>query len=272
MGGPPRGGGAGARQPALDRRRQPPEPRPRRARRAARASSRDWFRGAGWHVDRAALGRRLRARFAPAGRRAAARAARGPGQRGVPGAAAPAAGARAQGGDRRRPTARRTRRWIGCWPTCADEALARAVADVGGHDLAAILDAYDEAGAAAARPCVILADTIKGWGCPFAGDPMNHGALLTRRSSTSCATRSASIPGTSGRGFPPGSAGGRAHPGAPAPYAPPAAEPPRPRCPTRWRRPIRRRPRRRRRSGACSAGWGECPSATASSPSRPTWR
>jgi pyruvate dehydrogenase E1 component len=26
---------------------------------------------------------------------------------------------------------------------------------------------------------VIIADTIKGWGLPFAGDPMNHGALLT---------------------------------------------------------------------------------------------
>ncbi len=26
---------------------------------------------------------------------------------------------------------------------------------------------------------MILADTIKGWGLPFAGDPMNHGALLT---------------------------------------------------------------------------------------------
>jgi pyruvate dehydrogenase E1 component len=61
----------------------------------------------------------------------------------------------------------------------SDEALAAAVADVGGHDLSLILDALDEAGAERDRPCVILARTIKGWGLPLAGDPMNHGALLT---------------------------------------------------------------------------------------------
>ena len=61
----------------------------------------------------------------------------------------------------------------------SDEALAAAVADVGGHDLALILDALDEAGKERESPCVILAQTIKGWGLPLAGDPMNHGALLS---------------------------------------------------------------------------------------------
>ena len=61
----------------------------------------------------------------------------------------------------------------------SDDALAAAVADVGGHDLSLILDALDEAGHERDRPCVILAQTIKGWGLPLAGDPMNHGALLT---------------------------------------------------------------------------------------------
>ncbi len=61
----------------------------------------------------------------------------------------------------------------------SDEALAAAVADVGGHDLSLILDALEEAGKERERPCVILAQTIKGWGLPLAGDPMNHGALLT---------------------------------------------------------------------------------------------
>src|SRR5262249_53351426 len=60
-----------------------------------------------------------------------------------------------------------------------DDALPALVADVGGHDLAAIARAFEEAEAPRSGPCVILADTIKGWGLPFAADPMNHGALVT---------------------------------------------------------------------------------------------
>jgi pyruvate dehydrogenase E1 component len=60
-----------------------------------------------------------------------------------------------------------------------DDALHALIGNVGGHDLAAILEAFAEAERSRERPCVILADTIKGWGLPFAGDPMNHGALLT---------------------------------------------------------------------------------------------
>ena len=55
-----------------------------------------------------------------------------------------------------------------------DDALPALVADVGGHDLALILDAYEEAAQEPHRPTVILAQTIKGWGLPFAGDPLNH--------------------------------------------------------------------------------------------------
>ncbi|HSE93171.1 MAG TPA: pyruvate dehydrogenase, partial [Methylomirabilota bacterium] len=60
-----------------------------------------------------------------------------------------------------------------------DDALPALVADLGGHDLAAILDALDEAWRERGRPTVILAHTIKGWGLPLAGDPLNHTALLT---------------------------------------------------------------------------------------------
>src|SRR5438132_290007 len=59
-----------------------------------------------------------------------------------------------------------------------DDELAALVADLGGHDLAAILDAVDEAEGEGARPSVILAHTIKGWGLPLAGDPLNHTMLL----------------------------------------------------------------------------------------------
>ena len=39
-------------------------------------------------------------------------------------------------------------------------------------------NAYDECDAAGDRPSVLFAYTIKGWGLPIAGDPLNHAALL----------------------------------------------------------------------------------------------
>jgi pyruvate dehydrogenase E1 component len=70
-----------------------------------------------------------------------------------------------------------------CLPPDRVRALTGAdkdvVVDVGGHDLAAVLGAYAEAESDVGHPTVIIADTIKGWGLPFAGDPLNHGMLLT---------------------------------------------------------------------------------------------
>ncbi len=60
-----------------------------------------------------------------------------------------------------------------------DAALPSLVADVGGHDIHEVLSALAEAETARDGPCVIFAHTIKGWGLPFAGDPLNHTALLT---------------------------------------------------------------------------------------------
>ncbi|MCZ6810403.1 MAG: hypothetical protein O7D97_00230, partial [Planctomycetota bacterium] len=48
-----------------------------------------------------------------------------------------------------------------------------------GHDLDMILDAYERADQVRDRPVVIIAYTIKGWGLPIAGDPLNHSKLLT---------------------------------------------------------------------------------------------
>jgi len=62
----------------------------------------------------------------------------------------------------------------------SDTALGELVADRGGHDLRMILEAIDEAGRARDRPAVIFAHTIKGWGLPLAGDPLNHTMLLTQ--------------------------------------------------------------------------------------------
>jgi pyruvate dehydrogenase E1 component len=60
-----------------------------------------------------------------------------------------------------------------------DDELAALVADVGGHDLGLILEAYEAAVRERDRPTVILAHTIKGWGLPFAGDPLNHTAVTS---------------------------------------------------------------------------------------------
>jgi pyruvate dehydrogenase E1 component len=51
-------------------------------------------------------------------------------------------------------------------------------ANLGGHDLESVLEAYDRAFAIEDRPVVIFAYTIKGWGLPIAGNPANHARLL----------------------------------------------------------------------------------------------
>jgi pyruvate dehydrogenase E1 component len=61
----------------------------------------------------------------------------------------------------------------------ADAEIHEAIRDLGGHDLADLLAAYDEADAATDRPSVIFAYTIKAWSLPTQGHPANHSALLS---------------------------------------------------------------------------------------------
>lgn len=58
-----------------------------------------------------------------------------------------------------------------------DETLIRAIANLGGHDLASLRAAFAQIDDT--RPTVILAYTIKGWRLPTQGHPQNHSALLT---------------------------------------------------------------------------------------------
>ena len=58
-----------------------------------------------------------------------------------------------------------------------DEHLLAAIRNLGGHDLAAIRDAF--AAIDDSRPTVILAYTIKGYGLPIEGHPQNHSSLLS---------------------------------------------------------------------------------------------
>jgi pyruvate dehydrogenase E1 component len=60
-----------------------------------------------------------------------------------------------------------------------DRELAAAVRDLGGHDLADLLDAFRRADAIVDRPVVVFAYTIKAWGLPTEGHPANHSALLS---------------------------------------------------------------------------------------------
>jgi len=60
-----------------------------------------------------------------------------------------------------------------------DTELLATFRDLGGHDLAALLDGYREADAVRDRPTVVFAYTIKGWRLPTEGHPANHSALLT---------------------------------------------------------------------------------------------
>jgi pyruvate dehydrogenase E1 component len=60
----------------------------------------------------------------------------------------------------------------------SDEELARLVRNLGGHDLLTLRETFAIADATDA-PTVVFAYTIKGWGLPIEGDPMNHSALLS---------------------------------------------------------------------------------------------
>ena len=133
------------------------------------------FRALGWHVVSLRFGRRLGGAL----RRA----------RAVTGSAAGSRPWRTSSttrssGSRRRPRGRRSGRAPLRRPSRGSRRSATPrsptlLADLGGHDLDAIVDAFAEADAVADRPVAILAWTLKGWRLPFAGDPLNHGAQLT---------------------------------------------------------------------------------------------
>ena len=60
-----------------------------------------------------------------------------------------------------------------------DDEVAGLVHNLGGHDLGELLRAYQACDVVTERPSVVFAYTVKGWGLPIAGDPLNHAALLT---------------------------------------------------------------------------------------------
>ncbi|HEU5191570.1 MAG TPA: pyruvate dehydrogenase, partial [Methylomirabilota bacterium] len=88
----------------------------------------------------------------------------------------------------------------------SDEEVQALLGDLGGHDLGAILAAYEEADRERDRPAVILADTLKGWALPLAADPLNHGALLSASQIEALRAASGIRPGEEWARFPEDSA------------------------------------------------------------------
>jgi pyruvate dehydrogenase E1 component len=63
----------------------------------------------------------------------------------------------------------------------SDEEMQSLIANLGGHDLPRLVEVLEEASAVSDAPVVVFAYTVKGWGLPFAGDPLNHSQLLSQR-------------------------------------------------------------------------------------------
>jgi len=166
---------------------------------------RQWFAAAGWRVIELRWGSRLRAIFAePGGDRLRVRLesmsnAEYHALLRLPAAGARKALVRSRDGDTDEGLDRLLAR-------ISDGSLRELVGDAGGHDLAAITEALEEAEGHRLGPCVILADTIKGWGLPFAGDPMNHGALLSAAQLDELGRELGIAPGEEWASFPPESA------------------------------------------------------------------
>jgi pyruvate dehydrogenase E1 component len=62
----------------------------------------------------------------------------------------------------------------------SDEDFPAVLGDLGGHDVGELLRALDTSDAETRCPSVVFAYTMKGWGLPMAGDPLNHSALLSQ--------------------------------------------------------------------------------------------
>ncbi len=62
----------------------------------------------------------------------------------------------------------------------SDDDLPAVLQNLGGHDLDVLLERMGEAFAETSRPTILFAYTIKGWGLPIAGHPLNHSMLLNQ--------------------------------------------------------------------------------------------
>jgi pyruvate dehydrogenase E1 component len=137
------------------------------------------FRGIGWQVLEAKYGRRLQAAFARSGGPALRRRIDDmPNEEYQELVRLDGAAARERLIDQA-PDAQRDD-LATCLRDVRDTELPTLLGDLGGHDLAELLRAFHDTDDSGGRPTVLFAYTMKGWGLPFAGDPLNHSALLTQ--------------------------------------------------------------------------------------------
>jgi pyruvate dehydrogenase E1 component len=76
-----------------------------------------------------------------------------------------------------------------------DAGLLATFRDLGGHDLATLIDGYRQADEVRDRPSIVFAYTIKGWRLPTEGHPANHSALLSHEQYGELARRLGEDPG-----------------------------------------------------------------------------
>src|SRR5436189_1493554 len=86
-----------------------------------------------------------------------------------------------------------------------DAGLLATFRDLGGHDLAALIDGYRQADEVRDRPSVVFAYTIKGWTLPTEGHPANHSALLANAQYAELARQLGEDPEAPWQPFAPGS-------------------------------------------------------------------
>ena len=87
-----------------------------------------------------------------------------------------------------------------------DTDLLATFRDLGGHDLASLIDGYRQADEIRDRPSVVFAYTIKGWTLPTEGHPANHSALLNHDQYRELAAKLGGNPDDPWAPFEPGSA------------------------------------------------------------------
>ena len=90
-----------------------------------------------------------------------------------------------------------------------DTELPRLISDLGGHDTDSLVRVLNEADTDRTRPAVIFAYTVKGWRLPFAGDPLNHSAMLNAEQVATLAATLGADADDPWAGFDPRSAEGR---------------------------------------------------------------
>jgi pyruvate dehydrogenase E1 component len=166
------------------------------------------FAAAGWQVLEAKYGRRLEAAFAnPGGATLRRRIDDMPNEEYQALIRRPGGDIRARVVDGADPADRDGLAQV--LATTDDASIPMLIADLGGHDIGSLVRVLDEADADRTRPSVVFAYTIKGRSLPFAGDPLNHSAMLTADQIAELAPRLGADADDPWAGFPEDSPEGR---------------------------------------------------------------